>query len=659
MAEREALRIYLGDGWELLAAGAGRGRDGHLAADILLRRGGVGGEVAYADLVVLNTPQGRAAATAAGAADRPAAPEIERGLLALLEEAQALLQEGAGPRRSQADDLVALASEADLFHTPDDEAFATLPVGDRRETWPLRSKATRRWLAHRYHQVYERAPSAQALQNALTVLEGQALFDGPEHPVYTRLAEHRGTIYLDLANDRWEAIAIGPDGWRVVAEPPVKFRRARGMAPLPHPVLGGSIDEFRAFLNLRDEDQDSWLLVIAWLVGAFRPQGPYPALALHGEQGSAKSTTARLLRALVDPSTVPLRTEPREERDLLIAATNAWVLAFDNLSRLPTWLSDALCRLATGGGFGTRELYSDTDEVLFDAQRPVLLTGIEDLATRSDLLDRTIVCYLPAIPDTRRRLEAAVWREFEAARPRILGALLTAVGAALARLPTVALARLPRLADFARWITAAESALGWPEGAFMGAYTGNREMVNALALESSPVPLAVRALLETCGTWEGTATDLLADLKRHIDEDVVRGREWPKNGKVLANALRRFAPNLRATGVAIEFSREAGGNRRRLIAITQREVAGAAASPASRPSPVPADASTAAVADRSQSPVDAGLAASAAGPVLPSTDDTRWRGHAVTGRTGTRWDGRDASTSTASPAAGSDERGKE
>jgi hypothetical protein len=110
----------------------------------------------------------------------------------------------------------------------------------------------------------------------------------------------------------------------------------------------------------------------------------------------------RVLRALVDPNTAALRTTPRDERDLVIAANNGWLMALDNLSHLPDWLSDALCRLATGNGFATRELYTDAEEAIFATQRPIVKNGIEELATRGDLLDRSIVLYLPTIAEDQR-----------------------------------------------------------------------------------------------------------------------------------------------------------------------------------------------------------------------------------------------------------------
>ncbi len=177
---------------------------------------------------------------------------------------------------------------------------------------------------------------------------------------------------------------------------------------LPWPAL------LRKFLNVGD---DYWPLVLGWLVAALRPRGPYPVLCLHGEQGSAKSTTALILRSLVDPNAAPLRGEPREIRDLMIAARQAHVICLDNLSRLPDWLSNALCRLSTGAGHATRRLYHDDAEVVFSACRPSILIGIDELATRGDLIDRAIIIPLSPIDQQRRRPEEQLLEEFEQARP--------------------------------------------------------------------------------------------------------------------------------------------------------------------------------------------------------------------------------------------------
>ena len=201
-----------------------------------------------------------------------------------------------------------------------------------------------------------------------------------------------------------------------------------------------------------------------------RGGGPYPVLAIAGEQGSAKTVLSKFVRALIDPSVAPVRALPRNERELFIAASHSHVLAFDNLSGLPPWLSDTLCRLTSGGAFSARRLFTDQDEIFFAAARPIILNGIEDVITRPDLADRAILLMLAPIAERQRRPEHALWREFELARPYILGALLDAVAHGLHMLPQVRLQRLPRMADFALWATACESAFR-PTGTFEAAYS--------------------------------------------------------------------------------------------------------------------------------------------------------------------------------------------
>ncbi|MDP9367827.1 MAG: hypothetical protein M3Q03_06065 [Chloroflexota bacterium] len=365
-------------------------------------------------------------------------------------------------------------------------------------------------------------------------------------------------------------MAISPAGWQILAPEvcPVRFRRPRGLLPLPEPRRGGRIAALRRLLNLAGEED--FYLVVGWLLACLYPRGPRPVLQLLGEQGSAKSTQARLLRSLVDPNAVPLRTQPRDEGDLLIAATNGAVVALDNLSELPRWLSDALCRLATGGGLSKRELYTDTDEVLLDARCPVLLTAIGEVATASDLLDRCLTVTLPAIPPEGRRTEAEVEILAASAHPQILGALLDAAAAGLANLPTTRLDRRPRLADFATWVEAAAPALGWEAGVFLDALEANRRGADAVAIEALPVGPVLLTFMESRDDWEGTATVLLGELTRLAAEEVRKEREWPKRANRLANQLRRLAPNLRAIGLWVGWGREAGSGQR-LVLLTKNK----------------------------------------------------------------------------------------
>ncbi len=452
-----------------------------------------------------------------------------------------------------------------MFHTPDGTGFADLDIDGHRETWPIRAKGFRRWLARRFFEATGGAPSSEALQSALNVIEAKAHFDGPERIVHIRVGGLDGRLYLDLSDATWRAVEISVDGWRVIDNPPVRFRRAAGMKPLAVPAPGGSVETLRSFLNVQSDTD--FVLVVAWALAVLRNRGPYPVLVLSGEQGSAKSTFSGILRALLDPNTAPLRALPREDRDLFIAASNGHVLVFDNVSGLPAWISDTLCRLATGGGFAVRQLYTDQDEVLFDAARPVILNGIEDIVTRPDLADRAVFLTLEPIPEERRRPEGELWAAFETERPRILGVLLDAVVEGLRRLPQTRLEKLPRMADFALWATACETAM-WPAGTFWTAYCGNRDEAVAGVIEADPVAAVVRSFMTTRTEWTGTASDLLGALGEAVGERVAKSKTWPDNPRALAGRLRRAATFLRKIGIEISFGREGRARTRTILMAT-------------------------------------------------------------------------------------------
>jgi hypothetical protein len=408
------------------------------------------------------------------------------------------------------------------------------------------------------------------LTDALNTVRAIAIYDGPEMPVYIRVAEHNGDVYVDLGNARWDAVRITRESFEVVANPPVRFVRKAGFAPQPYPEAGGSINELRPLLNV-GSDSD-FMLIVAWTAFSLSPGGPFPVLVLQGEQGSAKSTTVRVLRALVDPAVEPLRALPRSERDLAIAAGNAWVLAFDNLSGIRDWLSDALCRLATGGGFATRQLYSDDEEIIFSAKRPILLNGITDVATRGDLQERSLLVSLPSIPEDERREVNTFWAEFEAARPRIFGALLSGVSAALRNADDVHLDSMPRMADFAVRATAMQGAFGWEPGSFVEAYEVNRQQASETLLANEPISEAIEKLLEDGpeNVWIGTATELLQMLGSYINDSTKRSKAWPGGPQVLSRRLKRIAPALRSAG--IEYTEHEQGHRKRKVKVLRKLV---------------------------------------------------------------------------------------
>lgn len=466
---------------------------------------------------------------------------------------------------NQAQVLVDIGSRAELFHTPEREAYALCPVGGHSEAYSIseRGGGLRDYLILEYYRLKDQVPSSTALTDATGILRAKAMLEGPTRKVYTRLAWEGDRLFLDLANDARDVIEISSTGWTIATDPPVIFRRPKGIQALPRPVQGGTLDDLRRFINVQRESD--WMLVVGWLVGTLKPYGAMAHLALAGEQGSAKTTATRLLRGIIDPNDAGVRKEPKDERDLVLAARNGLIVTLDNASRLSDDLSDGLCRLSTGAAISTRKLYTDDEEAFLVAKRPAILNGIIEIVTRGDLSDRTITIELQPIAEAQRRTEADMDAEYDALRPSILGGLLDAASAALRNWGTTRLDRSPRMADFARWVEAAAPALGWKPRAFLTAYANMGEDATATLLEASPIGRACQDFAHglPSRSWTGTAEDLLLKLNAKVAY-FDRPKGWPGSPRALADALRRLAPAARGVGISLDFHRQ---NAKRLWTI--------------------------------------------------------------------------------------------
>lgn len=500
--------------------------------------------------------------------------ELEQNLERMAADAVEAVGTTRDSEASQATLIVSMVESdpsIELFHTgggQDAVAYVSLLIDGHRETRPLRSQGTRQWIARMFYVATGTVPGGAALTDALNTLGGKAAFEGEARQVHIRIAELDGEIWVDLGDPSWRAARVTAQGWSVETDIPVRFIRRGGMQALPVPTFGGRIEDLLDLVNLQDEGQK--ILAVSWVVAALRPNRPCPVLNITGEQGSAKSTLCKMLREMVDPSRPMLRRPPSADRDLMIAASNSWVAAFDNLSAISDGLSDSLCSLATGGGFATRSLYTDDDERIFEAMRPVIVNGIDDAVTRPDLLDRCVSLHLKTISKEQRRDEDALWSEFRRRQPGILGALLNAVSVALRNIGSVRLESKPRMADFAMWVVAAEPALPWARGAFLTAYLENRDQANGLALESSAIGAAVLVMMNTIESWEGTATNLLEALVPYTSDRTRARSDWPKSARRASGDLRRVAPNLRAVGIDVVVGERDGHDRRRLIRLVRQ-----------------------------------------------------------------------------------------
>lgn len=455
------------------------------------------------------------------------------------------LYDSNGRPRKQADVLIELAARHVLFRSSEGDTFAEVQIGDHREVHPVESKIYREILAEYFFAATagKAGCNRNAIADAVTTLAARARFQGEVRPVWLRVARHDGELVFDAGDDAWSTLTIDSLGYETGAGGGVMFRRTGRMLALPTPKEPADFGRLWNYIGAAKEDR---VLIAAFLLGALRPDGPYPLLALSGEQGSGKSTVSKIIKRLVDPSAAPLSAPPKDVRDLLVSALNRHLLVLDNLSWLPPEVSDALCRISTGGAIAERTLYSNTDETLVGVQRPVILNGIEELASRPDLAQRAIHIELPQREDTRT--EAEVWAAFEQDAPHIFAGLLNGLCGSLRDADSVKLSPMPRMADFAVWAAAGVPWLGFTADEFITAYRANQDAGLAAGADGSAVGRAALHLMEDRREWSGTASELLAALEA-VTADGQRGRTWPKSARALSAALNRLGPALRACGV--------------------------------------------------------------------------------------------------------------
>jgi hypothetical protein len=457
---------------------------------------------------------------------------------------------------SQASRLVALAEESyRLIQGIDGRAYA-VDKGGPSVALPLRGRdGLRQRLARTYYAHTGTAASSSALADALTVIEGMAAETGAE-PVGLRVAAHDDAVVLDLGDPTGLAVLIQPGRWHLLDVSPVLFRRTALTNALPPPADTGTLDAFRALLNV---DDDGFSLIVAWLLAALIPGIPHPILALLGEQGTAKSTAAAFCVRLIDPSPAPLRSAPKDVKAWAVTATASWTVALDNVSTIAPWFSDTLCKAVTGDGIVDRALFTDDDVTVLSFRRVIALTSIDAGSLAGDLAERMVPVELQRIDSTRRRPDADVEADFRAALPATLAGLLDLLAQVLLILPTIQLSDLPRMADFARILAALDHVTGW---ASLPAYR-QRTAENSIAvIDSDPFATAVRDLVKSqAAGWVGTAAQLLAAVTPDHPP-----RAWPPTSRAAGGHLRRISPALRVAGIDVETGKSNGDRVFRLTA---------------------------------------------------------------------------------------------
>ncbi|MPZ05719.1 MAG: hypothetical protein GEU26_04765 [Nitrososphaeraceae archaeon] len=452
--------------------------------------------------------------------------------------------------------------------------FAAVGINQHIEVLPMESNRFRNWICKLYYESQngDSVLTGESIGSILNILKAQATFSGITRILNLRISNGDNTdmknnnlnqeFYYDLANKKWEIIRItADDGWSIESSEsmPIMFKRYSNLQSQVYPVREYPNDIFNRFLDLVNlHDQDTKLLLKCYIISLFIPGIPKPILMLHGEQGSAKSTLQELIKMLVDPSIIRTLTFPRDINELVQQLEHNYVAYFDNVSYIKEWISDQLCRAVTGSGFSKRELYTSDEDIIYNFKRGIGFNGINLGATKADLLDRGIIIQLERIPKEKYRKVEDIWIEFEKIKPQLLGYIFDILTKVL-RVKNdggIRLESRSRMADFEEVSEIISRCMDYKENEFLNVYCSNMRLQTEEALEASPVATSIIKLIELrTGEWEGTATELLAELETIAATQLrinTKTKLWPKRPNILTRRINEVRTNLREIGITIE-----------------------------------------------------------------------------------------------------------
>ena len=454
---------------------------------------------------------------------------------------------------SQTNIILRLAQDFSYFIDELGEKYVAVPWPTHTEIMPMDGQRFKLRLTQDFYNDQGEAPNSDAVNRALDVLRAQALFGGETKKLQPRVALQNGDYYYDLGDPVWKAVRVNEEGCSISPTPPILFVRSKNTAEQIIPDFSSKPEQLSELVkkHFRWKDESDVRLFTAYLVSCFLPQIPHPVLVVYGEKGSAKSTTMRMVKKIVDPAKQELLAMPTHRQELAITLTNNYLPCFDNLESLSAEKSNILCMAATGGAFTARTLYTNSEETILSFKRPVALNGINVVATRSDLLDRSIVLELTRVRHEERKPESAIWKEFEEELPKFLGSIFNTISQAIKIQKDLTLDEVGRMADFTYWGYAIAEVIGIGGEEFIAAYLGNQAKANEEALAGHPVGTAILGLMSRNSKWAGSVTELLRELELVAVRDSIntKVKTWAKDPNVLSRRLNEVKSNLEEVGI--------------------------------------------------------------------------------------------------------------
>ncbi len=449
-------------------------------------------------------------------------------------------------RKKIIDQAIALFENDEFFKSDTNEAYISLSSFEFRKNIRVGSGEFIDYFYYQYQQIHNQHLSSAYIKDIAQAVSSICKHEGKKYSLHNRMVYKSNEIYIDLGTDDWRVLKINCDGISYPPQIPIKFIRYRGMNPLPLPdVENADITALKSILNI--DSDETWRLYLIFILQSYY-KGPYIFINLVGTKGTAKTWTTNVLRNIIDPRVDESRSMPEKIRDAAIQAQNQFLLAFDNISKVSTKMSDFFCRLSAGGGHAERMMYKDDDEKIFFSKRPMLINGINNNILKTDLADRFITINLPKVQE--RASEEELRKKLDNSLPIILGGIYKCLSHMLQSETTIS--ELPRMADAINFVTKAEKYLGLNHGDFLNTFNKNQISTEKELAENNILITSIEKFLKQRHnfSFRGQSSELFTSLCKLRNEDELRSHFWPKAPNMLTRMLNEYESLLLSIGIS-------------------------------------------------------------------------------------------------------------
>ncbi len=449
-------------------------------------------------------------------------------------------------------DLMDFCDELRISYSIDDmgDAYARIPIHASYQLYKVQSPEFRNKILYLYFKAREDTPISETLVQMCNILEQKALESNNLKPIYRRIGRNANAIYYDLANHNHKVVKVEAEGYKIITKSKLNFLQVSNTRPQVIPKSGSGSVKY-VLKHFRFKEKSDKLLFLVYLISCLIPDIPHPILIFAGDKGAAKSTSMRMLRKIIDPANADLMAIPKSIENLVINLGNNYISCFDNLSHLSDELSNLFCMASTGGTITKRKLYSDSQEIQVNIKRIVTMNGINVVAAKPDLLDRSLLLTLNRIPSDSRKAESTIWREFDDDLPYILDWCFRTLSKAMELFPSTSLPNLPRMADFAAWGFAITEAIGWKGQLFLDAYTDNQKLLSEDVLNFHIVASLCLLFMKKRPNWEGTWTEMYHEFKEVAKSNNIdlQLKDWPRGINHFSRSLSEVKSDLEHVGI--------------------------------------------------------------------------------------------------------------